>query len=284
MWQRAEWIGAEEMSDREKQEKVGSSATLKFTVVTVVINGEKVIRKTITSVLQQTFLPYEYLIIDGKSEDKTVEIAESFAPVFAEKGVKYLVLSEKDTGVFNAMNKGIDLATGNFISFLNAGDWYELDALAKIRSFYSEEPFDLVYGGIHYINEDGKVVNKMSRLDHCPVSSRNWNHPSMFLKKELYLKHRFDEHMRCYADFKIYLALRRSDVKTRIINEIVANYVAGGASNTPDVGAALMRAEEKYQAYIDNGYSWLYWFEAYGWEFLKYVYMRWHRAKARVSS
>lgn len=263
------------------QARQNGQGKLKFTVVTAVLNREKVIERTITSVLQQTLLPYEYLIMDGKSVDRTVEIAASFSPLFAAKGVKYSVISEKDKSCANAMNKGIDLATGDFISFLNAGDWYETDALQKIQAFYDEEPFDLTYGGLHYINEDGTVRNKMSRLDHFPVSSRNWNHPSMFLRRELYLKHKFDETLDIMGDFNLYLGLRKSGIKIRVIKEIITNFAAGGASTDPDIRKALARAEEKYQVYKANGYSSLYWVEAYGWEILKNLYMRWHRKMGR---
>ena len=253
---------------------------LNFSVITIVLNGENVIEKTITSVLHQTSLPYEYLIIDGKSTDRTVEIAESFSPLFAEKGVRYSVLSEKDSGHTNAANKGIDLATGEFISFLNAGDWYEEDALQKIQSFYDEEPFDLTYGGINYINEDGTIRKKMSRLDHFPVSTRNWNHPSMFLRRELYLKYKFDETLVVMDDFDLYLKLRRSGVKIRVINEVITNFAVGGLSTDPDIKKVLWRAAAKYRVYKRNGYSSVYWLEAYGWEFLKNLYIRWHRFRA----
>lgn len=137
---------------------------LKFSVVTVVFNAKDVIEKTITSVLNQTYTPYEYLIIDGKSIDGTLDVISSFSEEFEKKGIKLNLSSEKDSGIYNAMNTGIDRATGDFISFLNAGYWYELDALENIEKFYEEEHFDLTYGGLHYINPDGSVINKMATL------------------------------------------------------------------------------------------------------------------------
>ncbi len=118
--------------------------SLKFTVVTAVFNAEDVIEKTIKSVLNQTYTPYEYLIIDGKSSDKTVEIIRKYSKHFEEKNITLKIVSEKDNGIYNAMNKGIDLAEGDFISFLNAGDWYELDALENINKFYEEDRFDYI--------------------------------------------------------------------------------------------------------------------------------------------
>ena len=253
--------------------------TPKFTVVTVALNSENVIEKTITSVLDQTVPPYEYFIIDGVSSDRTVEIAKSFRDRFEQKGVKYTVISEKDSGAYNAMNKGIRLATGDFISFLNAGDWYEPDALENIRSFYEEEPFELTYGGLHYVLRDGHVVDKMSKLDHFPITTRHWNHPSMFLKREIYQKYGLDESYPICADLNLYLKLRKDGTKIRVIDKVITNFCADGISTDTDVKRAKQRTEEKYRAYRSNGYSAIYWLECYGWEFTKVMYMKVHGRK-----
>ena len=247
---------------------------LKFSVVTVCFNAEKEIKKTLNSVLTQSFSPYEYLIVDGKSKDKTVEIAESFRSKFIEKGINYKITSEVDTGIYNAMNKGIRTAEGDFISFLNAGDWYQPDALLKINRFYQNESFDLTYGGLNYIDPNGETVVKMSKLDRFPVTSRNWNHPSMFLRKSIYQKQGFDESFPAYADFHLYLKLRKAGIKIRVIPEIITNFVADGVSTNVNFSKVLSRASEKYRAYRENGYCRFYWFESYGWEIIKMLYFR----------
>lgn len=247
---------------------------LKFSVVTVCFNAEKVIEKTIKSVLEQDYSPFEYLIIDGKSIDKTIEVAEKYRGQFEAKDIRYKVISEKDTGIYNAMNKGLKIAEGEFISFLNAGDWYQTDALSKVNDFYQEEEFDLTYGGLNYINPDGSVTIKMSKLDKFPVTSRHWNHPSMFLRREIYQKYGFDERYRIYADFHLYTKLRKTDIKIRVINEIITNFPADGVSTDITMSKVLKRAREKYNIYRDNGYSVVYWLEAYGWELMKSLYFR----------
>lgn len=247
---------------------------LKFSVVTVVFNCEDTIEKTIQSVLNQEYAPMEYLILDGMSTDGTVSAAEQYRDAFAEKGVSYQILSEPDSGIYNAMNKGIKTAKGDFISFLNAGDWYETDALKNINDFYGQETFELVYGGLHYVNPNGTVTNKMSKLDKFPISSRNWNHPSMFLKREIYCKYYFDEVFRAYADFDLYLKLRKDGTKIRVIDKVITNFMAGGVSTDSDIKKVLARAKEKYSAYRHNGYSCAYWLESYGWELVKAVYFK----------
>lgn len=245
---------------------------IKFTVITVVMNGGKVIRKTLESVLNQSLSPYEYLVIDGKSTDETVNIVKSYENRFAEKNIHLHILSEKDTGIYNAMNKGIVLAKGDFISYLNAGDWYEPDALENIQAFYDQSPFELTYGGLNYIRPDGSIVIKMSKLDWFPVSSRHWNHPSMFLKREIYARYGFDESFRAYADFNLYLKLRKDGTCIQVIPKVITNFSADGVSTNTDFKQILKRAKEKYHAYRQNGYSRLYWMESYGWEIFKGIY------------
>lgn len=247
---------------------------LSFTVVTVVFNGEKAIRKTIESVLNQQYAPYEYLIIDGMSGDRTVKIAEEYREDFDKKHIRYKVVSEKDSGIYNAMNKGIKLAEGDFISFLNAGDWYEFDALDNVNQFYNQAPFDLTYGGLHYINPNGSVTNKMSKLDKFPVSSRHWNHPSMFMRREIYQKYGFDERFKTYADFHLYTKLRKTNISIRVIPKIITNFSADGISTEVKMSEVLARAGEKYEIYRDNGYSRVYWLESYGWELFKAAYFK----------
>ena len=254
---------------------MNGTAKLRFSVITVCFNAEKSIAKTIESVRDQTYAPYEYLIIDGASTDSTVSMAERYRSQFEEKGIRYILTSEKDTGIYNAMNKGVKAATGDFISFLNAGDWYQCDALYEVKKFYDEEAFDLTYGGLNYINPNGTVTIKMSKLDKFPITSRHWNHPSMFLRRDIYQKYGFDERFRAYADFHLYTKLRKvPDIKIRVIPEIITNFPADGVSTEVKMSKVLSRAGEKYRIYRDNGYGRIYWLESYGWEILKSIYFR----------
>lgn len=249
---------------------------LRFTVVTVTFNAEKAITRTVKSVLEQTYAPYEYLIFDGKSSDSTVSIAEQFRTEFEKKGIRLSIISEKDSGIYNAMNKGVKAATGDFVSFLNAGDWYEPEALATVNSLYQERKFDLAYGGLNYINPNGSITKKMSKYDKYLITSRHWNHPSMFLRRQIYQKYGFDERFRTYADFHLYTKLRKKRIRIRIIPAVITNFSADGVSTDVRIRKVIGRGREKYQIYRDNGYSPLYFFEAYGWELLKSLYFRIH--------
>ena len=105
-------------------------------VITICFNSEAVIRKTIESVLNQTWDKLEYLIVDGASKDRTVAIAEEYSERFAAKGVDYRIYSEPDRGIYDAMNKGIRLSSGDLVGLINSGDWYEPDAVETAVKAY----------------------------------------------------------------------------------------------------------------------------------------------------
>ena len=246
---------------------------MKITVITSVYNGEDTIKRTIESVLTQDVKPYEYLIIDGLSSDRTLKIAESYRTAFENAGIIYSIVSEKDSGIYDAFNKGVLLANGEYIAFLNADDWYTPTALKTVQKTYAEAPFDFAYGTIQYMGAKGAILKKKSRLDTF-VSSRNWNHPSSFAKRELYLNYPFDLQFKAYADFDWFLKVRKLPIKIVIFpgDEVIAYFQAGGTSINANFSKMLERASEKACAYQRNGYSRLYLFEAYGWEFVKYFF------------
>ena len=111
------------------------------TVITPCYNSEKTIRRTIESVLNQTYKDIEYLIIDGASTDKTVEIAKSYEAAFEGRMHIY---SEKDEGIYYAMNKGIGLAKGEIIGIVNSDDYYEPEAVAKIAEKRTGSPYQIL--------------------------------------------------------------------------------------------------------------------------------------------
>ena len=102
---------------------------IKFSIITPCYNSEKTIKRTIESVVNQSYKNIEYILIDGGSKDKTVEIIQEYQSKYP-KLIKYI--SEKDSGIYDAMNKGIKLATGDIVGIVNSDDYYELDALKNI--------------------------------------------------------------------------------------------------------------------------------------------------------
>ena len=228
-------------------------------IVTVCFNSEKTIRDTIESVLHQTYSNIEYLIIDGKSTDETVAIAESYRSAFLEKGMKYLVVSEPDRGIYDAMNKGTRRACGQFVGILNSDDWYEANTVERVVDTYRKTGFDLFYADIRLIKPNGEAIIKHARYRKY-ATSRDWNHPTTFVKREIY--DRFEYQCKVvYDDWDFILKVRNAGYKIVVINEVLANFRMGGASNEGGIGRALKKVSERYRIYRQNGMSRFYFLE-----------------------
>lgn len=255
------------------KEDINIMGDIKFTIITVAYNASDCIAKTIESVLNQSETPYEYIIVDGQSTDETVGIAQSYEKDFSDKDIIFRIYSEKDTGIYNAMNKGINMANGDYISFINAGDWYENNAIKTISDVCIKN-IEMVYGSINYYTRDGRKIIKKSRKDKWIISTRNWNHPSMFMKTSVYKEKHLDEQYKVYADFDLFLKVRNERISFAVVDKVITNFVADGVSTKCKLKDVLIRASEKYNVYRNNGYGFIYFFEAYGWEIIKMIFLR----------
>ena len=124
---------------------------MKITVITATYNSGATLRDTIESVLRQTYRDIEYLIIDGASKDNTLDIVRYYEPMFDGK-LKYI--SEPDKGIYDAMNKGIRMATGDVVGILNSDDFYTADnILEQVAEAMKHADTDAVYGDVHYVED-----------------------------------------------------------------------------------------------------------------------------------
>ena len=175
----------------------------KFSIITITFNAAQVIEPTLHSVLEQTYTNYEYLLIDGGSKDDTVAKAKASGIEFAH------IVSEPDNGLYDAMNKGIARATGDYLCFLNAGDkFHEKETLQQIAETLKDKDLpDVIYGETAIVDETGKFLH-MRRLS--TPERLNWKsfkqgmlvcHQAFFAKRELALKHPYDMQYRFSADF-----------------------------------------------------------------------------------
>lgn len=165
----------------------------KITVVTVVYNGEQSIEKTIKSVINQTYANIEYIVIDGKSSDSTVDIIRKYNDKIS------LWVSEPDKGIYDAMNKAIDIASGQWINFLNSGDvFYNNEVISKM--FTTDYDFDVLYGGVILRWKFGDELclpdKKKKEMPFC--------HQSCFTKTELLKEFHFDLKYKICADRNLY--------------------------------------------------------------------------------
>ena len=243
---------------------------MKVTVITICFNSEAVIKKTIESVLNQTYTEVEYLIIDGASKDKTVEIAESYKDAFAEKGIDYKIFSEPDKGIYDAMNKGIAKATGELVGLINSGDFYEPIMIETAVKAYEEKPYDIFYGDINLIKDNGQIIVKKSKYDKLPTS-RHWNHPTMVVRKAYYDEIGAYKCEGIHDDFEFFLRARKKNARITIKNVTLANFITGGTSNQKSFKQCKKRCKDRYKAYRDNGYGIWSWFECVGIEIAKFI-------------
>lgn len=241
----------------------------KISIVTVAYNSEKTIHKAIESVLNQTYAPFEYIIVDGKSKDHTVDVAESYREKFEKRGIRYRIISEKDKGIYDAMNKGIAMAEGEVIGMINSDDWYETNALEVVAETYQNEKFDMMYADLNLVKENGSVIVKKAKMRKY-ITSRDWNHPTTFIRKAIYNVMQYDL-SNLYADFDMMIAIRKKGYKVVIVNKVLANFATGGVSNEKKISSMISRIKDRYAVYRKNKYSRLYWFECVAIELAKFV-------------
>lgn len=230
---------------------------MEVSIITICFNSSAEIERTIESVLAQSRPPGEYLIIDGWSQDDTVEKAESYRAALEEKGITYRIVSEPDGGIYDAMNKGIRLAEGEIIGILNSGDWYETDAVETVQRTFSDTGCELMFADIRLYRRDGRSFVKKARLRNFQTS-RDWNHPTTFVRAELYKENPF-RNLGIHDDYGFFLQMRMQKRRIVTVDKVLANFRLGGASNRRSLKAAVNRIRDRYKyCYRINGYSRLY--------------------------
>lgn len=199
----------------------------KLSIITINRNNSAGLRKTIESVVSQTFTDYEYIVIDGASSDGSVDIIKEYADK-----ITYWV-SEPDKGIYNAMNKGIDLAKGEYIQFLNSGDWfYSKNVLQRVFELESSE--DILYGDIILYNGMDNMIrfNYPDLLSVFYLTHHMICHQAIFHKKNLFDKRKYDETIQIVADWEFLLhVFYTKNCSCRKIDEIIVYNDGGGVSS-----------------------------------------------------
>jgi len=196
-----------------------------FSIITVCYNSEKNIPITIDSVLNQSFQNFEYIIIDGKSTDGTLEIVKGYIPKF--KG-RMKLISEKDKGISDSFNKGLNISRGDWIYFLNSGDFlFSQNTLSKIATKTSI--YDIITGPV-------KLVGKESYFPKNPKRSFLFGlpaHQGTFIKSRFAKEIRFNLRFKIRMDYDYFLRLNKKfpNLKICSFNEFIAYYELGGISD-----------------------------------------------------
>lgn len=208
---------------------------LKFSLITVAYNSSKTISDTIQSVLNQTYNDIEYVIVDGNSTDNTLEIVKSYETEFRGR-MRWI--SEPDKGLYDAMNKGIKMATGDIVGIINSDDMLcDIDAVLKVVNvFQCKKSLDGVYADLYYVAQDdtNKIIRKWVTGDQKSFRT-GWHpaHPTLYLRKEVYNKYGFfDLSFRLAADFEIMLRfLDRYKINVSYLPEPFVKMRLGGETN-----------------------------------------------------
>ena len=194
--------------------------TPKISVITVVFNGEKYLEETIKSVVSQGYQNLEYIIIDGGSTDGTLAIIQKYADQITYWS------SEADEGIYDAMNKGLGVATGDYVAFMNADDWYEPGAFQAVADAIMQSGAAFITAKIRIINtQDQTEVIRESRFD---AYGKNIHHQTCFIDLSIHKQFLYDTQYRLAADRDLIVRLLQSGISTYFLDKIIANFREGG--------------------------------------------------------
>jgi glycosyltransferase involved in cell wall biosynthesis len=228
---------------------------VRVTLITATYNSGASIKTCLDSVVSQDYDVFEYLIIDGKSSDETLSIVEDY-----QKKYFYIkLISEKDEGIYDALNKGVLLATGDVIGFVHSDDLLaSKTVISEIVATLKNEKLDGVYGDLEYVRKEdtSKVVRFWkSRSFNSKLLSKGWMpaHPTLFLKKEVYEKHGFfNLGYKISADYDFMLRILKDDsLKFGYLPKVITKMRVGGASNG-SINNIINKTKEDYRAIRSN--------------------------------
>ena len=224
---------------------------MKVTIITVTYNSAKTLPDAMRSVLSQTYKDIEYIVVDGKSKDGSVDIIRSFEPLF---GGRLHWISEKDEGIYDAMNKGVHMATGDIVGILNSDDLFTSDTVIEQMVGLFPSGAGAVFGDVHFVR--GDRFDKPCRYYSGRIF-RPWlvhigflpPHPSLYVRRDLFEKYGYyDPSLRISADFEF---IARLSYKHHVVMRYLPiDFVAmrmGGAS-TLNLSSRLLGAKENLKA------------------------------------
>lgn len=200
---------------------------MKYTIITVNFNNKEGLRLTIESVINQTYRNYEFIVIDGGSTDGSAEVIKNY-----DKHITYWV-SEKDNGIYNAMNKGIAKASGDYLNFMNSGDcFYASDVLEKVAKYQYDT--DFIVGKDYHYNEKlqkGHASIQPPRTTMIHFFIATLDHQSAFIKRELFEGTPYDESHKLVSDWIFFTEkIVKENKRVQFIPDIICRREGGGLS------------------------------------------------------
>lgn len=240
---------------------------LRFSIITVCYNSGNTIERTIRSVITQNYPPYEYIIIDGNSSDNTLNIINKYVNKVPSL-IKFK--SERDEGIYDAMNKGLKMVTGDIVGIVNSDDWLEPDALhsvydAYIRNGHSTDSIYVGWMNFHYDKNDCQILRASSKkfVKKAKVyQMAGINHPATFVSKSIYDKvGLFDARMAISADADFILRCYFEKIPFYYINKVLTNMSSNGVSNSGGWKLTKKAFNDRkiiLDKYITNPFAYIY--------------------------
>ena len=221
---------------------------MRLSIITVNLNNRDGLEKTINSVVAQTFKDFEWIVIDGGSTDGSRELIEQNAGHFS-----YWV-SEPDKGIYNAMNKGIKKAKGNYLLFLNSGDWL-ISSISLDESINNQLDADVLYGNVQFFKDGVKVGERVydDALSLKFVIDNSLAHNCSFIKRELLASQGYNECYRIVSDKEFFLKQMLANKQFVHINSFVSCFSMDGISST-NVELALKEKKMMINAIVPKYY------------------------------
>ena len=230
---------------------------MKITIITAVYNAAQTLADAMDSVLRQTYADIEYVVVDGGSKDGSVDVVRSYEPRF---GGRMKWISEPDHGIYDAMNKGIRMATGDVVGVLNSDDYFTADdVVEQVAQTLADTQLDAVYGDIHFIRagQPDRCVRYYSSARFHPRWLRFGfmpAHPSFYCRREVFERAGlYKTDYKIGSDYEMMVRLfRRYHIRTRYIPADFVTMRTGGAS-TRNVHSRLQLIQDDVRACRDNG-------------------------------
>lgn len=227
---------------------------MKVSIITITYNSGSTVEQTIQSVLNQTYTDIEYIIIDGQSTDNTLEIVDLYKNKISK------VISEKDKGLYDALNKGIANATGDIIGIIHSDDFYtNNNVIENIVKTFKNNNADAVYADLYYVDKDNtnKIVRKWHSGNYKEGAFLNgWMppHPTFFVKREIYGKFgAFNFEFTSAGDYELMLRLiHKYKIKLAYLNEYIVKMRVGGKSNISVKNRVTANLEDRKAWTINN--------------------------------
>jgi glycosyltransferase involved in cell wall biosynthesis len=243
-----------------------------ISVITVCYNSQATIKDTIESVLHQSYNNIEYIIVDGLSSDDTINIVKSYEEKFIAKGISYAWTSEKDSGIYDAMNKGISLAKGELIGILNSDDWYTNSAISTIVKKNKNRQFSIISGQKNKVNfkkEILKTLQNKKEIQKNIYKTMPVNHPATFVHKTVYETiGLFDTQYKLSADYDLIYRAFNAGAQFLFTDKILVNMRNTG--ETHQTKNLFITAKEDHHIRKKNKVKWtsFYYLKRIGFNYL----------------